>query len=287
MRVLVVDDSEGLRKVLAALLISAGHETVASLADGNGVEEIVQRERPDFVFLDYQLPGRDGLEILASIQALAPEVDVLFMTASTEEQIEQRAADAGAAGFIRKPFSQAQIIDELREVTETRRVATQAGIAADAGEVPDEATTEAAAGSAAKAAAETADPATSPERPGSAKRTAVIADDSSSVRMVLKGLLEESGIRVVQAVGNGAEALNALRAHRPGLLCLDVNMPVMSGLEALEAARQMCPETAVVMVTGCADRAFVTQAASLGAKGYILKPLRPAYVQNFVRKLFP
>ena len=38
MRVLVVDDSEGLRKVLAALLISAGHETVASLADGNGVE---------------------------------------------------------------------------------------------------------------------------------------------------------------------------------------------------------------------------------------------------------
>ena len=46
MRVLVVDDSEGLRKVLAALLISAGHETVASLADGNGVEEIVRASGP-------------------------------------------------------------------------------------------------------------------------------------------------------------------------------------------------------------------------------------------------
>lgn len=279
MRVLVVDDNEGLRKVLAALLISAGHETVASLADGNGVEEIVQRERPDFVFLDYQLPGRDGLEILASIQALAPEVDVLFMTASSEEQIEQRAADAGAAGFIRKPFSQAQIIDELREVAETRRVATQAGIAADAEAVHD--------APPAGSEAEPTDLPASSDKPTRVKRTAVIADDSSSVRMVLKGLLEESGIRVVQAVGNGAEALNALRAHRPGLLCLDVNMPVMSGLEALEAARQICPETAVVMVTGCADRAFVTQAASLGARGYILKPLRPAYVENFVRKLFP
>jgi len=279
MRVLVVDDNEGLRKVLAALLISAGHETVASLADGNGVEEIVQRERPDFVFLDYQLPGRDGLEILASIQALAPEVDVLFMTASSEEQIEQRAADAGAAGFIRKPFSQAQIIDELREVAETRRIATQAGIAADAEAVPD--------APPAGSVAEPTDLPASSDKPMRVKRTAVIADDSSSVRMVLKGLLEESGIRVVQAVGNGAEALNALRAHRPGLLCLDVNMPVMSGLEALEAARQICPETAVVMVTGCADRAFVTQAASLGARGYILKPLRPAYVENFVRKLFP
>lgn len=287
MRVLVVDDSEGLRKVLAALLISAGHETVASLADGNGVEEIVARERPDFVFLDYQLPGRDGLEILASIHAQSPEVDVLFMTASTEEQIEQRAADAGAAGFIRKPFSQAQIIDELRDVAEARRLATKAAAAplaaTDASDTSD--TSDALAADVPRAAS-SAQPA-SPDKAARMKRTAVIADDSSSVRMVLKGLLEESGIRVVQAVGNGAEALNALRAHRPGLLCLDVNMPIMSGLEALEAARQMCPETAVVMVTGCADRAFVTQAASLGAKGYILKPLRPAYVENFVRKLFP
>jgi len=287
MWVLVVDDSEGLRKVLAALLISAGHETVASLPDGNGVEAIVARERPDFVFLDYQLPGRDGLEILASIHAQSPEVDVLFMTASTEEQIEQRAADAGAAGFIRKPFSQAQIIDELRDVAEARRLATKAAAAALAAtDASDTSDTSGALAADAPEAASAALPA-SPDQAVRAKRTAVIADDSSSVRMVLKGLLEESGIRVVQAVGNGAEALNALRAHRPGLLCLDVNMPVMSGLDALEAARQMCPDTAVVMVTGCADRAFVTQAASLGAKGYILKPLRPAYVENFVRKLFP
>ena len=114
----------------------------------------------------------------------------------------------------------------------------------------------------------------------------MIADDSSAVRLVLKGLLEEAGLRVVQSVGNGAEALKALGAHRPALLCLDVNMPVVSGLEALEAARQISPETAVVMVTGCADRDFVTQAAALGARGYILKPLRPAHVEGFVKRLF-
>ena len=103
--------------------------------------------------------------------------------------------------------------------------------------------------------------------------------------MVLKGLLEECGLRVVQSVGNGAEAVNAVKIHRPGVLCLDVNMPVMGGLEALPLVREASPETAVVMVTGCADRAFVTQAAELGARGYILKPLRPAYVESFVRKL--
>ncbi|MDQ5945218.1 MAG: two-component system, response regulator PdtaR, partial [Pseudomonadota bacterium] len=116
-------------------------------------------------------------------------------------------------------------------------------------------------------------------------RTAVIADDSASVRMVLKGLLEESGLRVVQTVGNGAEAINAVKAKRPAVLCLDVNMPVMAGLEALPQIREISPETAVVMVTGCADRDFVTEAASLGAKGYILKPLRPAYVLGFMKKL--
>jgi CheY-like chemotaxis protein len=276
MRVLVVDDNEGLRKVLTALLVSAGHEVVATLVDGNGVEEVVAREKPDFVFLDYQLPGRDGLEILASVNAMAPTVDVLFMTASSEPEIEQRAADAGAAGFIRKPFSQAQIIDELRDVTEARDAARRSAEA--------EAFARSAAEGVAPDSGAPSVPAANP-LPGG-RRTAVIADDSGAVRLVLKGLLEESGVRVVQAVANGAEALNALRQHRPAMLCLDVNMPVMGGLEALEQARDIAPETAVVMVTGCADRNFVSRAVALGARGYILKPLRPAYVEGFVRKLF-
>ena len=252
MKILIVDDSEGLRKVLKALLTGAGHE-VTAFADGNGVEDFVRANAPDCVCLDYHLPGRNGLEILAAVHALAPEVDVLFMTAATDPGIESRAADAGASGFIRKPFSQQQIIDELNAVRSARRLAGQT---ADAGSM------------------------------AGARRTAVIADDSSAVRLVLKGLLEEAGLRVVQSVGNGAEALKALGTHRPALLCLDVNMPVVSGLEALEAARQISPETAVVMVTGCADRDFVTQAAALGARGYILKPLRPAHVEGFVKRLF-
>jgi DNA-binding NarL/FixJ family response regulator len=197
--------------------------------------------------------------ILAAVHAQSPEVDVLFMTASG-----QKAADAGAAGFLRKPFSQQQVIDEMRDVAEARQMAAKAA--------------------AAELAPLAADKAPSASTPSN-RRTAVIADDSSSVRMVLRGLLEECGLRVVQSVGNGAEAVNAVKTHRPGVLCLDVNMPVMGGLEALPLVREASPETAVVMVTGCADRAFVTQAAELGARGYILKPLRPAYVESFVRKL--
>lgn len=265
MKILIVEDNEGLCKVLTALLVSGGHEVVGRLADGNGVEEKITELRPDVLCLDYQLPGRDGLTILAAVNAMAPEIDVLFMTASEEEGIEQRAADAGASGFIRKPFSQQQVLDEIREVVEVR----QRPPAVRDGESSAPVNESAPAGQTEALA-----------------RTAVIADDSGSVRMVLKRLLEENGLRVVQSVGNGSEAIVAVRTHRPGVLCLDVNMPVMSGLEALPLVRELSPETVVVMVTGCADRAFVTQAAALGAKGYILKPLRPAYIENFVKKLF-
>ena len=71
----------------------------------------------------------------------------------------------------------------------------------------------------------------------------------------------------------------------PDLLCLDVNMPVMDGIEALPQAVEISPGTVIVMVTGCNDRQQIAQAAGLGAKGYILKPLRPAYVEGLVRQL--
>ncbi|WP_226419177.1 response regulator [Dechloromonas denitrificans] len=255
LRILIVDDNLSMRKVLAALFTSAGHEVVGAFADGNGIEELIRQTAPDLVCLDYHMPGRDGLTILKVIQAEMPQIDVVFMTASSESDIEEKAADAGASGFIRKPFSQAQIIDELRAVEETRTAVNQAG-AVPPGEVRV-------------------------RRRG----TAVIADDNGSVRLVLKGLLEACGLQVVQSVATGGEAILAAKNHQPRILCLDINMPVMGGLEALPQIVEASPQTAVIMVTGCADKMLVAQSAGLGAVGYIIKPLRPAYVENFIRKL--
>lgn len=262
MRILIVDDNLGICKVLTALCVSAGHEVVATLADGSGIEAEIDRLQPDLVCLDYHLPGRDGLELLSAIHAIAPRIDVVFMTGSDAADIEQRAADAGASGFVRKPFSQVQILDELAAVGEARMRAATAEAVPAGGAV-----------------------AVPPAADAGQLRSVVIADDSASVRLVLKGLLDGCGLRVVKAVGNGAEAVQAVRALRPRLLCLDVNMPVIGGLDALPLIREVSPETIVVMVTGCADRQFVSRAASLGARGYILKPLRPAYIEGVVRKL--
>lgn len=262
MRIMIVEDNAAMRKVLAAVFTGAGHEVVGAFADGNGLEEKIPRLTPQMICLDYDLPGRDGLAILESIQSLATSLDVLFMTASGDSSLEAKAADAGASGFIRKPFSQTQIVDELRAVVENRRLADLSASKV----CPASTKAELASGR-------------------GRKGMAVIADDNGSVRLVLKSLLEESGLKVVQSAATGVEAVQAARTHKPRVLCLDINMPVMGGMEALPLIREASPDTQVVMVTGAVDKKIVTEAAALGAVGYIIKPLRPVYVEAFLRKL--
>lgn len=99
-------------------------------------------------------------------------------------------------------------------------------------------------------------------------------------------MLSELGLNIVGQAGNGEEAIRAAMNHKPAVLFLDVNMPILSGLEALPRILEASPETAVVMVTGDTSRTIVQQAAGLGARGYIVKPVRPAYVEKFLKELF-
>lgn len=264
MRVLIVDDNASMRALLSSLLESRGYEVVAALEDGNGIMQAIRQKSPDIVCLDYQLPGRDGLDILREINETAPQIDVLFMTASDDAAVEQKAADAGAAGFIRKPFGQAQLLKEVELVWNTRQQAN----AANATNTPS-----------------TTEPTLPPSNGTYNPRSVVIADDNGSIRLLLKGLLHQFGLNVVQLVGNGEDAVKAARNHLPGILCLDVEMPGMSGFDALPLIREASPQTAVVMVTGAATREMVEKAAALGARGYIVKPVRPAYIEAFMSKL--
>lgn len=270
MRVLIVDDNASMRTLLSVLLANQGYEVVGTLEDGSGVMETIARTPPDIVCLDYRLPGRDGLSILQEINTTRPEIDVVFMTASEGPGIEARAADAGAVGFLRKPFSQRQVLNELRQVSEIRRQVLRDNRSVAAEKSPG----------VERNNARSAGHGTSP-RP-----TVVIADDNSSIRLLLKGVLSELGLNIVGQASNGEEAIRAAMTHQPSVLFLDVSMPVLTGLEALPRILEASPETAVVMVTGDTSRTIVQQAAGLGARGYIVKPVRPAYVEKFLKELF-
>jgi two-component system chemotaxis response regulator CheY len=106
---------------------------------------------------------------------------------------------------------------------------------------------------------------------------ALIVDDSSFIREYLRHLLDRMGIVCEEAV-DGSEALTVLAAAQAfDLMLLDVNMPVMNGLECVKALREarLGPQMKVMMVTTEADNTFISAALDNGADEFLMKPFTP------------
>lgn len=101
----------------------------------------------------------------------------------------------------------------------------------------------------------------------------LIADDHSLFRDGIGSLLEAAGFEVVGGAGNGQEAVAAAIRLRPELVLMDINMPVMNGLEAVRQIKQALPDTRVVMLTVSDDDRALVDAIKAGASGYLLKDL--------------
>jgi two-component system response regulator NreC len=102
--------------------------------------------------------------------------------------------------------------------------------------------------------------------------TVVIADDHRVVRTGLRLLLEaEAGFDVVAEADDVASARRYVRAHRPRVLVLDLNMPGEASLAAIPALREEVPETQIVVLTMQDDPAFAREALKAGALGFVLK----------------
>jgi two-component system, NarL family, response regulator NreC len=100
----------------------------------------------------------------------------------------------------------------------------------------------------------------------------VLVDDHEVVRNGLRMVLEaEDGLEVIAEAGDLETARRYVRAHRPRVLVLDVNLPEGSSLPAIPELRGQSPETAVVVLTMQQDIAFAREAMRAGAVGYVLK----------------
>ena len=111
---------------------------------------------------------------------------------------------------------------------------------------------------------------------------AVLCDDDRVSSLILKRLLEKAGF-LVSTAANGKEGLERIRADKPQLLVLDLDMPVKNGfqvLEDLKAAKDMLPYTLVLTAHESAEDD--AQVKSLGAKGMVIKPFNPA---ELIKKL--
>ena len=100
----------------------------------------------------------------------------------------------------------------------------------------------------------------------------LIADDHGIVRQGLRMYLQfDPELEIVGEASNGKEALDLAGNLKPDIVLMDILMPVMDGLEATAAIRQMLPDTEVIALTSVLDDAIIQQVIRAGAIGYLLK----------------
>ena len=109
----------------------------------------------------------------------------------------------------------------------------------------------------------------------------LIVDDEVDVLIFLARELRDQDYEV-ETAPSGEEAIEKIKANRPHLMLLDINMPGMGGLETLKKAKEIDPHLAVVMVTAVAEEDIAKDAIKMGAYDYIQKPIDLDYLNLVV-----
>ena len=99
----------------------------------------------------------------------------------------------------------------------------------------------------------------------------LIVDDEAHIRKYVGLILRQLGANKLAEAANGADALAAYKAAPADLVLLDVNMPIMDGLETLRKLREINPDCVVVMLTSLSNRVTIEAAIAHGATNYLRK----------------
>ena len=266
-RALVVDDSEYARIVLVDLLHGMSF-TVRDVDNGTAAVEEVWRaaqagEPYDVVYLDWRMPGMDGMQTARSIAALglpaAPMV--LMVTAHGRQEVMQGArAVPGISNVLVKPVSASMLFD--------------ATISALGGAVP--------APPEQPAPQPAADPALLELR----GRRVLLVEDNDVNQLVGRCMLEELGV-VVEVAEDGQVALEMLERAAYDLVFMDMQMPVMDGVTATLRIREQSvwQDLPIVAMTANAMEADRQRCLQAGMNDYVSKPIEPAEVVRVLKRL--
>jgi two-component system cell cycle response regulator DivK len=115
-RILVVEDHEENRRIMRDLLTAAGYEMIEALTGEEGIV-LAERERPDLILMDIQLPGLDGYEATRRIKAQPAlrAIPIIAVTSYALSGDDVKALEAGCDAYVTKPFSPRALLAKMRE----------------------------------------------------------------------------------------------------------------------------------------------------------------------------
>ncbi len=112
-KILIVDDERGVRESFEMILKIKDYE-VTTFEDGESAISSLKQDMYDMAFVDYKLPGMDGIEVLKKIKEIDPTIEVVIVTAYASESSHANAITLGALEYLRKPF----LMEEIYELVE-------------------------------------------------------------------------------------------------------------------------------------------------------------------------
>ncbi|BDT68562.1 sensor histidine kinase RcsC [Comamonadaceae bacterium OS-1] len=259
LRVLVVDDNESARLILANILDTMGFVVTAVDAGQAAVQATQAADTAGapfaWAFVDWRMPGLDGIETARAIRALglARPPRLVMVTAFGREEVVALATEVGIAEVLVKPVNASTLFDV---VMQTRRVGPRS------------------AGSVARMGAAAADP---PTLQALAGARILLVEDNEINQEVALGLLDGYGFSV-DVAANGQIALDLVQRADYDIVLMDMQMPVMGGVEATEAILRL-PGLAglpIVAMTANAMQQDLANCRAAGMVDVVTKPIDPA-----------
>jgi two-component system chemotaxis response regulator CheY len=117
MKLLIVDDSNIMRKAIEKYLEQKRFTLVETAADGESALQLFSQSLPDLVTLDITMPKMDGLTCLEKMLAIKPDAKILVISALKDPVTGLQALKKGAKGFLSKPFTAQALQQEIEEIT--------------------------------------------------------------------------------------------------------------------------------------------------------------------------
>ncbi len=112
----------------------------------------------------------------------------------------------------------------------------------------------------------------------------IIVDDIPFIRSVIKDILIAANYSVVGEASDGAQALALYKAVKPDVVLLDINMPVLDGIETLKRIKKINRDAIIIMCSSLGDQENIVNAISLGAKDFVVKPFRKERILSAIKK---
>ena len=113
----------------------------------------------------------------------------------------------------------------------------------------------------------------------------MLVDDAAFMRMTIKNALTKAGYDNIIEASDGQIAVETYQKEHPDLVIMDITMPNMDGIQALQAIKTADPEARVVMCSAMGQEGMVVEAIKLGAKDFIVKPFKQDRILQTVEKI--